>query len=154
MLHRAQANKYSVLRNPSFADLISFIETGKSAASKALIVKPLKKILSRMLSKNKAEILAVYGPENSLCSIACFVRSNTNVSLLFAHILPEARDRGAGCLLLDTFLKSYTGRNVTLSLEHIDENWDEMLYRSFNALRSYKYCLVRNNLPLPLKWFL
>lgn len=100
---------------------------------------------------NKAEITGVYGHENKLYAAACFIRSGHNVVMLYARTLPVGAENGSNYILLDRFLNDYSGRNVTLTMEHTDAIWNDEFYSSFGALRSYRYNYYKNRLPWPFR---
>jgi hypothetical protein len=152
-LSNAVLKKISIVKQITLSDFEFFLRSNIKPGFVNNIIKPLRIILSRLLISNKAEIIGVYGSINSLLATACFVSSNQNVALLFAYSSSEAVSSSANYLLLDTFLKSYSGRNVTLSLEHLDDTWTEQFYLEFGALKSKQYCLTLTRLPFLFRRF-
>jgi hypothetical protein len=148
----AHKMKLSVVKHTSLFELEFLLRKSSQKISESMIITPLLRVLSRLISINKSEILGIYGPENRLYSAACFIRSGYNVVMLFAHTLPAGVQSGANYFLLDSFLKEYSGQNVTLSLEHVDATWNDEFYSSFGAIRSYQYRYCKNNIPFPLRW--
>ena len=73
--------------------------------------------------------------------------------MLYAHTASVGIQGGASYYLLDRFLKDYSGQNVTLSIEHVDADWNDEFYSSFGAMRSNQYHFHRNSIPVFLRWF-
>ena len=151
-LEVARKRKLSVMHHISIFELHNLLHQSPVKISEELIITPLLRILSRLISLSKAEIIGIYGPENTCYAAGCFIRSGNNVILIFGYTLPLGVETNANYLLLDSFLESYSGRNVTLSLEHIDDVWNDDFYTAFGALRSYQYCFARNRIFRPFRW--
>ncbi|MBA7573916.1 hypothetical protein ES708_15717 [subsurface metagenome] len=145
--------KLTLIRHTSLYDLENFLLKNLRVARKARLITSLRQILSRLVGLGKAEIIGAYGPENELCSVACFVKSTTNVILLFAHTAKQGDLFKANYLIIDTFLKNYSSHNVTISLDYIDKSWNAGLYKEFKALESHYCCISKNRLPFFVRWF-
>lgn len=152
-LDSAMKRRLIILKNTSVLEFRNLLHQNPGRISEKLVISPLMRVLSKLIPLNKAEISGVYGPENMLYAAACFIRSNQNVIMLFARTLKEGIESYANYLLLDSFLRDYSGRNVTLSMEHIDHIWNDEFYNEFGALKSYHYCYCKNRLPWQLKRF-
>ncbi len=146
--------KLSVMKHTSIFELDFLLHQSPYKISESTIINPLLRVLARLISLNKAEIFGIYGPENMLYAAACFIRSSHNVVMLYAHTIPQGDISYANYLLLDSFLQHYSGRNVTLSFEHIDKYWNDEFYTAFGALRSYQYCYYKSRLIWPFRWFI
>jgi hypothetical protein len=92
------------------------------------------------MRKNQAEIIGAYGPENMICAAACFIRSHHNVILFIARSDHFGEISQAGYLILDTFLKKYSARNITLSFDYQDKTWNKRLFTDFGAQESHYFC--------------
>ena len=148
----ATEKKYFLQKGVSLYDFENYLYTHLKDAVAAQVVKPLRQILSRLMSVGRAEIVGVYDEKNTLVSGACFVRSNQNVILLYAYNLPDSDSQRANYLIIDSFLKNYSARNVTLSMEHFDEHWNHKFYNDFGSLPSTCACINENKLPLLIRW--
>jgi len=151
-LEMGRKMRLAVMKNITIFELDLLLHESPVKISEDGIITPLLRILTKLIGLSKAEIIGIYGPENKLYAIACFISSLRNVTLLFANTLPVGVLNHANYLIVDNFLKTYSGRNVTLRMEHIDNNWNDDLYTSFGAIRSYRYCFHRNLLPWPVKF--
>lgn len=145
--------RLAVMKNITIFELDLLLHERPVREPEDRIITPLLRILTKLIGLSKAEITGIYGPENRLYSIACFISSSRNVTLLYAKTLPVGVANNANYMIIDNFLSTYCGRNVTLRLEHIDSNWNDELYTSFGAIRTHRYCYCRNNLPWPIKYF-
>jgi hypothetical protein len=151
-ISNAQEKKLKVKKGITLTDFETFIRESVTTISINNLIKPLHNILLHLLNIGNAEILGVYNDKNILYATACFVRSNHDVILLYACTNEPGIKDNANYLLLDSFLKNYSTRNVTLSLEHIDKNWNGEFYKGFGAIESAFFCYSKNRLPLFLKW--
>jgi hypothetical protein len=144
--------KLSITKSTSLAEFLGFIMRYEKNLPQNILLNPIQQIMSLLISTGKGEIFSVYGSANNLISVACFVRSNQNVILLYALSNLQGEEEKANYMILDTFLQNYSSRNVTLSIDHLDNCWNDELYRDFDALESYYLCYRKNRLPLLLKW--
>jgi hypothetical protein len=148
----AMDRKLNVVKGISLTEIESFIRIHETKFAENIILKPLKLILAQLINAGKAEIIGAYSNTNTLISLACFIRSNQNVIMLYALTNQQGVEEKANYMIMDLFLKNYSSRNVTLSLDHFDENWNSQFYRDFGAMESTFYCLNENRLPFFMKW--
>jgi hypothetical protein len=148
----AHDKKLQVIKGISISDMEVFIRQHEPYYAESVLLKPLQQILSQLINSGKAEIIGVYSCTNILVSLACFMRSSQNVIMVYALTSKQGEEEKANYLLIDSFLKSYSSRNITLSLDHFNENWNPQLYQDFGALESNYFCLNENRLPFFLKW--
>ncbi len=146
-----RSRKFWVMKHLSFADAEWFIEENTDVRRQKDLRK-LSRIIRRLLNKNRAEISGVYTAHNVLCAIACYVKSSSNVMLLFAAMSDPGREHHAHYLLLDDFLQSYSSRNVTLSFDYSDSDWDDDFYMDFSALRTFSLGYHADRRPAFLRW--
>jgi hypothetical protein len=148
----AHAKMLNVVKGLSVTDMEIFILKYGAVVAENVLLKPLKQIVIQLINTGKAELIGVYNQTNVLISMACFVKTNQNVILLYALSNQEGIESKANYLILDSFLKSYSSRNITLCFDHTDEIWNAQFYSDFGALESNFYCLNENRLPFFLKW--
>lgn len=151
-LSNASERNLNIVKGVSMVEVESFIRTYETRFSENQLLKPLRLILAQLINSGKAEIIGAFDNKNALLSLACFIRSNQNVIMMYALTNSQGAEEKANYLILDTFLKNYSSRNVTLSLDHFDEHWNAQLYRDFGAMESNYFCLNENRLPFFLKW--
>jgi len=140
----ANKSKLHAVKGVSISELESFIIQYTKRKTGNLIIK--------LVNSGRVELIGVYNTTNMLISIACFIRSNQNVILLYALTNNQGVEEKANYLILDSFLKSYSSRNITLCLDHIDESWDLQFYRDYGAQESCYLRLKENRMPFFLKW--
>jgi hypothetical protein len=148
----ALEKKLKVRKGVALSDFEAFIRENIHEISLNNLINPLHNILQHLLHIRNAEILGVYSDKNVLYAAACFIRSNHDVVLLYACSGRQGIQEKANYLLFDSFLESYSTRNVTLSIEHIDKNWNGEFYNGFGAIESNFCCFSQNRLPFFLKW--
>lgn len=143
--------KYRVMKHLGYAEAEDFLrQQAKIDLNREL--SRLNKIISRLIKKNRAEISGIYTPFNALCGIACYVKSNNNVLLIYACIDNEGRDIRANLILIDHFLQTYSSRNVTLSFDFQDDDWNDSLYRVFGAIRTRSVSYLLDQRPWLVRW--
>ncbi|MBN1596790.1 MAG: hypothetical protein JW894_00705 [Bacteroidales bacterium] len=151
-LEQAHQKRFSVVRNISLYEFESFVVNCNDADNESHLFKMLRQILSRLTHTGKAEITGVYNYVNELDTVACFVKSNNNVVLFYGKSKNNEDSVLTVYLLIDDFLRTYSGRNVTLSLEHFDKYCNEEIYSEFGAIKCSYICFSQNKLPYFLKW--
>jgi hypothetical protein len=148
----ASEKKLNAVKGISMVDMESFIRNNETRFTENQFLKPLRQVLSQLINSGKAEIIGVFNEGNALVSLACFIRSNQSVIMIYALTSRQGIEEKANYLIMDTFLRNYSSRNVTLSLDHLDDNWNAQFYHDFGAMESSFYCLNENRLPFFLKW--
>lgn len=150
-IRKAENKKYWVMKHLPVNEIETYL-TGRDPEFDESFKQALIKILVRLVRMNRAEITGVYSPQNTLCAVACYVKSNNNVILLFAHSDSTDKECNVNYMLLNSFLESYSARNVTLSLEYCDKHWNEDFYSNFGAMKTYAYCFCKDRRPFFLRW--
>jgi len=148
----AWENKLSVMKHLSLTELEYFLRVNAKAGNRILTFSSLRQILSRLNKKGKAIIVGVYGPENTLCSVAVFVNETNSIILLYACTNSQCCALKANYLIIDSFLRDYSGNNITMGFDYTDTSWNENLYHDFGAVKGYCYTVKINRLPTLIKW--
>lgn len=150
-LQLAEKHKYWVMKHLSLNELDKYF-INQAQEHKEFYKTKVKRIISHLIHLNRAEISGVYSPQNMLCAIACYVKSNNNVILLFAHSDTRISSIKTTHLLLNSFFENYSARNITLSFDHRDDNWNANLYSSFGAIETYSNCIFVDRRLRFLRW--
>jgi hypothetical protein len=148
----AKKNKLSVNKGLSLAEFQKFVAQNENQRPANDLLNPLQHILSLLIGIGKGEIIAVFSSDNILISVACFITSNQNVIMLYALSNDQGVEEKANYLIMDSFLRNYSSRNVTLSIDYLDKSWNKELFRDFDALESHYLCYSENRFPLLFRW--
>jgi hypothetical protein len=149
----AHDRKLFVANGTSLDEFLGFVMHYENKKLQKILLNPLQQIMTLLISTGKGEIMAIYDSAKILVSAACFVKSNQNVMMLYALSNKQGIEGKANYLILDTFLKNYSSRSVTLSLEHLDQIWSASFYSDFDAMECHYLCYIKNRFPFKLKWF-
>ena len=139
ILSSARQNKLAVMKNTSLYEFEKLLDR-KAYRRRLTELQKMHRIILHLMRKNQAEIIGAYGPENMICAAACFIRSHHNVILFIARSDHFGEISQAGYLILDTFLKKYSARNITLSFDYQDKTWNKRLFTDFGAQESHYFC--------------
>ncbi|MBN2522118.1 MAG: hypothetical protein JXB24_02540 [Bacteroidales bacterium] len=148
----ARENKLSLIKHLSLTELEYFLRVNVKSGHRIRIFSSLRQILSRLNKKGKAIVVGVYGPENTICSVAIFVNDTNSIILLYACTNQQCSAYKANYLIIDSFLRDYSGNNITIGFDYTDTIWNENLYHDFGAVKGYCYNVIINRLPALIKW--
>lgn len=111
----------------------------------------LKRLMYKLLHKNKAEIWGAYDEHNTLCAGAFFVGSNNKAIFLFSGSNEEAKKNGAMPYLIDQFIKENSLQNMTLDFNGSNNENMARFYKGFGSKRCTYSFVKKNNLPWYIK---
>jgi hypothetical protein len=110
----------------------------------------LKSIMAYSLHHGFGKISGVYSSENTLCAAACFCRWKNRLVYLNAVSDNEGKENRAMFFLIDHFIKSTAGKNLTLDFEGSMLPGVARFFAGFGAAPEMYYQLSFNRLPFPV----
>jgi len=151
-LSRAISSKISIKKGISSSEIVQFKQRNASENEniKDYHYEILQKLIDFSINYKFGETYGVYNHEGELISVAFFVVSHFRAIFLLASSNEEGREKSAMFLLLDSFIKTYAERNLTLDFEGSNIDGIARFYSGFGAFPSKYYSLKINNLP----WFM
>ncbi len=149
-LNANNIKKVSVIEGLSINDMILFMR--KIGSSLPLFIKEDDYKLFRILvaSSIRFRLGAVYGAYdefNEICAVVFIIKSHNSLVLLFAGADKSGKEKNAVARIIDTIIKKYSQKNLTLSFEYIDDYCNEDLYTGFGSLKSSIIRIRKNRLP-------
>jgi lipid II:glycine glycyltransferase (peptidoglycan interpeptide bridge formation enzyme) len=107
----------------------------------------LQQIISTAILKKTGEIYGAYSRENELVSAAFFIWSHQKVSMLYLARSDSGKKLKAAYLLLDSFIKMHSEKNLTLSFDYPEDKELFGFYKGFGAQEYMIPVFTRNDLP-------
>lgn len=115
-IEKGESEKWTVMKSQSPNDLINLWRFEHRRPDKK--VEPIcRRILSRGLQTGNCEIYSVYSPFNNLVASGVFFYFQKTVTLLFYSQGNDRFNEMPFSLLIDHFLMTHAGRDLTLNLE-------------------------------------
>ena len=115
-IEEGENDKWTVRKSQSPNDLVNLWKS-EHRRPDIKVEQTCRRILSRGLQSGSCEIISVYSPFNNLAACGVFFYFKKNATLLF---YTQGRDRFNELplsLLLDHYIETHSGRDLTLSLE-------------------------------------
>jgi len=155
-IQKAEKNKVKIINSVSTNELIGLMRNGfgtKIKVQNEEYYNMIRQIISFGLKHSIGDLLGAYSANNSLCAAAFFITTNNKSIYLFAASSKEGIDNNAMFLLIDTFIKQFSERNLTLDFEGSNIDSLDKFYSGFNA-QECKYLNIKmNRLPWILRIF-
>ncbi len=119
---------------------------------KAEDYKKLLVLMNSVVKQNKAESLAVYDKENSLCAAAFFMKSKDRFVFLKSGVTDYGKANGAMHFLFDTFIRKYQDTTNMLDFGGSSVETVARFYKNFGAKDCVYLQLKKNSLSGVVKW--
>lgn len=113
----------------------------------------IRKIIANAQQKKYGEMTAVYDEHNELCAAAFFLFSHQKAMYMFAASTANGKELRAMFLLVDSFIKKYSEKNLILDFEGSNIEGLARFYGGFGAVPCLYPNILRNRLPWILKLF-
>ena len=113
----------------------------------------IRKIISFGLKHNIGDLLGAYTANNTLSAAAFFITTNNKCIYLFAASSKEGIEQSAMFLLIDSYIKQFAERNLTLDFEGSNIESLARFYGGFNAQECNYLNIKINRLPWILRIF-
>lgn len=155
-IKKAENNNVKIINSVSANELINLMKTNLGPKVKALNEEhynKIRQIISFGLKHNIGDLLGAYSSNNSLCAAAFFITTNNKSIYLFAASSSEGIENSAMFLLIDSFIKQFSERNLTLDFEGSNIESLARFYSSFNAQECNYLNIKINRLPWILRIF-
>ncbi|HKR07060.1 MAG TPA: hypothetical protein VJY62_20650, partial [Bacteroidia bacterium] len=134
----------STLKEKNYQALLKIIETAKQ--------KDILKIYGVTTLNLKPHVSRIYRETLNLIAGAFFIESNGKTIFIFSGADQEAKTKSSMPLLIDTFIKDHSEKNLILDFEGSNDINLARFYKSFGAEEIVYLQIKKNRLPFPLKW--
>ncbi len=154
-LRKAVNSGYETEKNTRMEEIIRLFRSGKGKEADSLKRKDYKVLIAlaeACIKKNKAERIGVRNKEGILLAGALFIVSDGKAIFLFSGTSPAARNTGALHFLIDSFIREYSGSDLTLDFEGSNDKELARFYKGFGASEFVYLHLRRNDLPAMIRW--
>lgn len=113
----------------------------------------LRRIVSYSIDNNSGEIYGAFTSSNELCAAAFFAYSHQYAYMLVAASDDAGKENSAMFLLIDTYIREHSGKNITLDFEGSNIPGIARFFAGFGAKPVCYHKMRFNRLPLIIKWF-
>jgi len=107
----------------------------------------LRKLMLYCIRNNFSITLGVYLPDGTLCAGVFFLHDKSRWIFHFAASDKTSRETGAMFLLVDSFIREYSGQPVILDFEGSNDPNVARFYKGFGAKQGQYYQVTINQLP-------
>lgn len=121
----------------------------KSAAEN---VERFRELFKHLHAKGMAKAYGVLSKDCDLLSSCIFFFSNNRAYYVLVGNDNKGRTEGSSHLLIDGFIRSQSGKNITLDFEGSDIPGLAKFYASFGAMEVKYFAIRLNRLPWYLRW--
>ena len=152
-LKKAQNNKLQTVFVNQPESVIKLFRENRGASLSNLKerdYKTLTTLMHQAIHRGKAQIIHVLNKKNELCAGAFFIESNNKVIFLFSGLSEEGKNLNAMPLLIDSFIKQNSGKNITLDFEGSNDVNLARFYKSFGSKECVYPQVKINRLPFPV----
>lgn len=149
---KANNNRLGFVENIRLEDYLHLKQKNLPAQFPKSGFQKLKSIIAYSQYKGLGEIEGVYSPGNNLCAAVFFLRWKDRLLYLNAASSEEGKELRAMFFLIDHFLGTTAGKNLTLDFEGSMLPGVARFFEGFGATPETYYQIRGNRLPAPLKW--
>jgi hypothetical protein len=111
----------------------------------------LLKLITVAINYKSGFLYGAYDKKKTLCAVGFFVYSNHKVCFILSVSNDEGKKQRAMFLLIDEFIKDFSGQNIILDFEGSNIPGIARFYEGFGA-NPFNYPTIRvNRLPFPFK---
>ena len=149
---KAGFNGLSYIEGIRLEDFIEFKQKNRTYDLSEKELQKLKSIIAYSQYKGFGRIVGVYSLDNILQAAVFFLRWKDRVIYLNAVSGKEGKEARAMFLLMDYFLKSCSGKDLTLDFEGSTVPGIARFFEGFGATPETYYQMKINRLPFMIKW--
>ena len=154
-IKKAQKSQLRIVHYEVDDDIVGLFRQNRGAGIQQLKTEDYKTLLELLSEARKRELLkckAVLNSSGKLIAGAMFIRSPHSYIFMFSATGDEARETGAMSALIDSFIQEHSGKNLILDFEGSMDKDLARFYKSFGSQEIVYLQILKNNLPLLLRW--
>lgn len=114
--------------------------------------KCLVQLVKTAAAKRMSQNFGIRNSSGELMAGAVFLQSHGKAIFLFSAANDEAKKKGAMTVLIDTFIREHSGRELILDFEGSNDKNLARFYKGFGAEECVYLQVKKNSLPAPIKW--
>ncbi len=153
-IKKAKEHNLSIKKNVNPAHIIEIFKKNRGKNIFTLNKKSyqiLRSLIYDCINRGRADITGVYTSKGDLCAGAFFIQSKKKVIFLFSATNKEAKTTGAMSLLIDSFIKENSGRDIILDFEGSNNLNLARFYNGFGSEKNIYLQIKKNQLPYFIK---
>ncbi|HEX5002848.1 MAG TPA: GNAT family N-acetyltransferase [Bacteroidia bacterium] len=155
-LRRAEREGVQINKEGNVRDVIRLFRQGKGATIKNLKDKEylmFEKLAEEAIARNACTVWVATNAAGYQVAGAVFFRFKDRFTMIFSGTSELARQVSALHLLIDKFIQQHAGKAGILDFEGSDNANLARFYKGFGSFETIYLKLVRNQLPVPFRWF-
>jgi len=154
-IKRAQRHGNEVKKDIPIAEVISLAkeQTNKFSPITEKDYDNFSSLFEVLYKKKMAVTYGVYSSQNQLTASCAYVFSHHRAYYILVGNHPNGRTSGASHLMIDHFIKEYSGENIVLDFEGSSISSLAFFYKSFGAILEKYPGIKLNRLPAIAKLF-
>ncbi len=148
-LYKALNNKLSIVYNLKPNELFKLKDViVKKTGIKHDNISVLRQLIAASIRYKSGYLYGVYDINNNLISASLFIRGKSKICLILSVSTEEGVRKNAEFLLIDRFIKEFSGKNMIL-----DFSSNDIFYEGFGAYKFTYNNIKINRLPFPVNMF-
>jgi hypothetical protein len=150
-IRKAIHNKISIMKGLEPDDIFDLVrKNGVFPGIKDKHYDVLHQLITAAISNKRGYIYGAYDDKNKLCAAGFFVYSNNKACFILSVANNLAKEHRAMFLLIDEFIKDFSGQNIVLDFEGSNIPGIARFYKGFGA-NPFNYPTIKaNKLPFPV----
>lgn len=153
-LKKAEKNNLQLMKNIKPNELINLFKNNKGKEIKGFMeaeYKTLERLIFMSIHKGLGIIYGVFNSNNELCAGAFFTRHNRRLIFLFSGSNHLAKENGAMFFLIDSVIREYSPRQITLDFEGSNDKNLARFYKGFGSKEVFYDRIRINRMRFPIK---
>jgi hypothetical protein len=153
-IRKAIDNKITIMKGLSLDEVFDLVKTNNlSPGIKEKHFKILHQLISAAIRYKCGYLYGAYDERNTLCAVGFFIYSNNKACFILSISNSEGKKNSAMFLLVDEFIKDFSGQNMILDFEGSNIPGVARFYEGFGA-NPFNYMGIKaNRLPFPIRLF-
>lgn len=113
----------------------------------------LNTLTTKSLAIGSGILTGVFHAQTGLCAGAFFLRAGNRFIFLFSANNQSGKNTGAMYFLINEFIRQYAGTKYILDFEGSNDAGLARFYRGFGSTETNYLSVLKNNLPIPFRFF-
>jgi hypothetical protein len=153
-IRKAIDSKISIMKGLSVDEIFDLVKSSNlSPGIKEKHFKMLHQLISAAIRYKCGYLYGAYDERNTICAVGFFIYSNNKACFILSVSNNEGKKSSAMFLLVDEFIKDFSGQNIILDFEGSNIPGIARFYEGFGASPFNYPGIKANKLPFPIKFF-
>jgi len=149
-IRKAIENKISIVNGLKPEEILDLVNSsGIFPGMNKKGIEKLHRLIRAAISYKTGYLYGAYNQSNALCAAGFFVFSNQKACFILSVSSKDGKTQSAMFLLVDEFIKDFSGQNMILDFEGSNIEGIARFYKGFGA-KAFNYPTIKSNkLPFP-----